>query len=84
MSSYRHEIGFCPQDARLEPLYSRLFPRFFWQFSDCARVTGKPEIIGPDFSVSRLPTTGELSKSRKNLLLDSPFGVRFKGELFFR
>jgi hypothetical protein len=45
MSSYCHEMGFFPQDARLEPLYSRFFPRFFQQFSDCARVTSKPEVI---------------------------------------
>ena len=39
MSSYCHEMGFYLQDARLEPLYSKFFPRFFQQFSDCARVT---------------------------------------------
>ena len=39
MSSYCHEMGFYPQDARLEQLDSTFFLRFFQQFSDCARVT---------------------------------------------
>jgi hypothetical protein len=60
-------MGFYPQDARLEPLYSRFFPRFFQQFSDCARVTGKPEVIPAE--PIRAITSGWPTNRPKSLVL---------------
>src|SRR5215472_479649 len=87
MSSYRHEMGFLPQDARLEPLYSRLFARFFWQFSDCVRVTGHSEIDpAPERRpVSGFPTIRETTvKPRASRDLIQKTAIFSDGNLVFR